>query len=243
MKRLPLLVSFLAVVLLSVSLAYWAMQLFKAPQRPLAAPPQPAAAEPSLEAAASLFGGQPVTVAVSNYQLRGVVAPVDGKGGVAILAQEGKPTQSLKIGGEVAPGVKVKEVQAGFVLLDEGGVAKRVDLMVEAAKPSGSEGSGIMRTPIPLPSQGPVMPPQVTPPLGMAVPLQTASMAPGMTAGVPPALTPQDIQLQQLQQQQQQLLIQQQMLQQQLQQMPAGAPALPPSRSGATMVSPPQQQR
>lgn len=236
MKRLPLLMSFLAVVLLSVSLAYWAMQLFKAPQRPLAAPPQAAAAEPSLEAAASLFGGQPVTVAVSNYQLRGVVAPVNGKGGVAILAQEGKPTQSLKIGGEVAPGVKVKQVQAGFVLLDEGGVAKRVDLMVEAAKPSGSEGSGIMRTPIPLPAQAP--PPQVSPP-GMAVPVQTASMIPGVAA----APTPQDIQLQQLQQQQQQLLIQQQLLQQQLQQMPAGAPALPPSRSGATVVSPPQQQQ
>ena len=41
MKRLPQLTSLLAVVALSVSLAYWAMQLFKAPQRPINPPAVP----------------------------------------------------------------------------------------------------------------------------------------------------------------------------------------------------------
>ena len=57
MKRLPLLGSVLAVVLLSASLAYWGLQLFKPPQRAIAAPPPPPPMALNLDAAKGLFGG------------------------------------------------------------------------------------------------------------------------------------------------------------------------------------------
>ena len=80
MKRLPQFVTLLALVALSVSLAYWAMQLFKAPQRPINPPPVPVVQDASVEAGAALFGGQVSVATASNYQLRGVVAPANGRG-------------------------------------------------------------------------------------------------------------------------------------------------------------------
>lgn len=228
MKRLPILLSFIAIAALSASLAFWAIQLFKPPQRALEEPPVQAAAEPNMDAAGSLFGGQATVVAVSNYQLRGVVAAVAGKltGGAAILSFDGKPAQALAVGAEVVPGVRVQEVQPTFVLLSEGGVTKRIELSQDAVK---ATDSGVQRTPIPLPAQA-------LPPTPMAA-------APTPVTPVPTALSPQDVQLQQLQQQQQQLLMQQQQLQQQLQQQQQ-APPLPASRMGGmpTTMSPPQRQ-
>lgn len=78
MKRLPQVTSLLAVVALSVSLAYWAMQLFKAPQRPINPPAVPVVQDASVEAGASLFGGQVSVATASNYQLKGVVAAGNG---------------------------------------------------------------------------------------------------------------------------------------------------------------------
>ena len=57
MKRLPLFVTVLAVVLLSASLAYWGLQLFKPQQRAIAAPPPPPPMGVNLDAAKGLFGG------------------------------------------------------------------------------------------------------------------------------------------------------------------------------------------
>jgi general secretion pathway protein C len=58
-KRLPLLLSLLGVILLAASLAYWILQLYQPPQRPIAAVPHGSMPEPSIDAAATLFGGQP----------------------------------------------------------------------------------------------------------------------------------------------------------------------------------------
>ena len=102
-KRLPLLFSLLAVIALSASIAYWVMALYKPQQRPLAAivdAPQP---EPAPDAAATLFGGQAVSVVASNYQLTGVVAA--GREGVAILVADGQPPRALQVGKEIASGV------------------------------------------------------------------------------------------------------------------------------------------
>ena len=128
MKRLPQFTSLLAVVALSVSLAYWAMQLFKAPQRPINPPPVPVVQDASVEAGAALFGGQVSVATASNYQLRGVVAPANGRGAVAILATDGQPAKAYPVGVEVAGGVKVQEVQERHVVLLEGGIPKRIDL-------------------------------------------------------------------------------------------------------------------
>ena len=94
MKRLPLLVSFIAVVALSASLAYWALQWFAPPQRPIAAVPVSAAPPASVEAAAGLFGGQQVSITVSNYQLKGVVAAANGRRSAAIIEVDGKPARA-----------------------------------------------------------------------------------------------------------------------------------------------------
>jgi general secretion pathway protein C len=129
MKRLPLLVSFVLFIVLCASIAYWAMQLFKPPVRPVAAPPRAAKQEVRPEAAAALLGGGRSKVAVaSNYQLRGVVMSGNSRESVAILSADGKPAQAVRMAMEVMPGVTIKEVHRDYVLLSEGGVTKRVEL-------------------------------------------------------------------------------------------------------------------
>ncbi|MBA5685695.1 type II secretion system protein N [Rugamonas apoptosis] len=132
MKRLPFILTVAAVAALSASLAYWGLQLFKPQQRPIAAAPMAPAPEPSLDAAKGLFGGQIAVAVASNYQLKGVVAAGDGRDSAAILAVDNKPAVALAVGREVVPGVTVKEVHPKYVLLSEGGVAKRIDLASDA---------------------------------------------------------------------------------------------------------------
>ena len=136
MKRLPLFVTVLAVVLLSASLAYWGLQLFKPQQRAIAAPPVQPAMALNIDAAKGLFGGQIAVAAVSNYQLKGVVA-ARGNDSAAILSVDNKPAESVAVGKEIAPGVVVKEVHPKFVVLSEGGVIKRIDLPSDAGVSSG----------------------------------------------------------------------------------------------------------
>jgi general secretion pathway protein C len=154
MKRMPLVVTVLAVALLSASLAYWVLQLNQPPQRAIAAPPPPAVAALNLDAAKGLFGGQITVAAASNYQLKGVVA-AGGSGSAAILAVDSQPAQAYGLGREVAPGVVVKEVHPKFVLLSEGGAIKRVDLPSDV---------GVSSTAPAQPSIRPVTPPAPTMP-------------------------------------------------------------------------------
>lgn len=128
-KRLPPLAIFLAFILLCMSLAYWAMQLFKPPVRNVAAPMSVERADAPLVAAAGLFGGGTSgMVAASNFQLKGVVVAANARESVAIIAADGKPAQAVWINGELQPGVTVKEVHRQYVLLSEGGVIRRVEL-------------------------------------------------------------------------------------------------------------------
>jgi general secretion pathway protein C len=178
MKRMSIVYSLLAVIALSASLAYWGLQLFKPQPRPQVAAAQAAMPEPAIDAAASLFGGQTVAV-VSSYQLKGVVAAVPARDGVAIIAADGKPPQAYKVGQEVSPGVTVKEVTARFVTLSEGGAAKRIDLPAEAkGNTSLSQGSGGNPPP-----QAP--PPQQAQP-SIPVPPPPPTMNPSPTIVQPP---------------------------------------------------------
>lgn len=182
MKRLPLLSSLIAVVALSASLAYWALQLFKPVQRPISAAPLQAMPEAPPDAAAGLFGGQAVSsVAASNYQLRGVIASGNGRGSVAILSVDGKPATALPVGAEVAQGVTVRQVQPRFVLLAEGGVVKRIDLLVEGVKPGDAAAVAAtvpaLQMQMPAPAQ-----PQPAP--------QPAAPPPVRMGGAQPALVP-----------------------------------------------------
>jgi general secretion pathway protein C len=203
MKRLPLVLSFLALVVVSGSCAYWGMLLFKPPQRALAAVQMQAPPEPSVTAARGLFGGDVVVAAASNYQLRGVVAAGNGRGSVAIIAADGKPAKAYPVGAEVVSGVKVQEVQARFAVLSEGGVPKRIELMPDTregggtAAPMGSPQPPMQpgqSSPQPQPQPQPQMPapqPVQQQPAPPAVPVITPSMQPGMPRPNPVTVSPQ----------------------------------------------------
>lgn len=174
-KRLPLIASFLLFIALCASIAYWALQLFKPPLRPVAAPPRVAKADVSPDAAAVLFGGRPGKAAVaSNYQLKGVIMSGTARDSVAILSADGKPAQAVSVGMEVAPGVSIKEVYDDYVLLSEGGVIKRVDL------PESSKAQVNIASAAPVATQRPVMP--GTPPAGIQLPPPPPTQT-GQTSG------------------------------------------------------------
>lgn len=184
MKRLPLIVTVLAVVLLSASLAYWGLQLFKPQQRAIAAPPPPPPMGVNLDAAKGLFGGQVMVAAVSNYQLKGVVA-ARGADSAAIISVDNKPADAIALGKEVVPGVTVKEVHARHVILSEGGVNKRLDLPSDAGVTSGP---ATMPVQPPMPSVQPAPPPTVmpAPPQPVASPQQQQQPAPIAPSGIAP---------------------------------------------------------
>ena len=199
MRRLPQIVSFLLFIALCASVAYWAMQLFKPPVRPVAAPPRAAQAEVRPDAAASLFGNRKGTTAVaSNYQLRGVIFSGSPRNSVAIISADGKPAQAIGVDQEIASGVTIKEVHRDYVLLSENGTTKRVDLP-ESAK--GLEGIAAASA-APPPRMVTPPPPPPVPAANQPVPTraqaaaaaQAAQPAPGLppVQPVPQAVTPQN---------------------------------------------------
>jgi general secretion pathway protein C len=203
MKRLPIVLSLLALIVLAASIAYWVLQLYKPPQRPLAAPPLAALPEPSIDAAATLFGGQAAAVA-TNYTLTGVVA--DGGDSVAIIVAEGSPPMALKVGKELVPGVKLAEVHQRYVMLSDAGVMKRIDLPADthsaslggpapaggSAPPGGEPPVSAGPVQVPEPVQDTQPPPQPQPqpqpqPVPGAAPAVPLNAAPG---GAPQAVPP-----------------------------------------------------
>ncbi|MBQ5942027.1 MULTISPECIES: hypothetical protein [unclassified Massilia] len=176
-KRLPLLLSLLALILLAASIAYWVLQLYKPEQRPLAAAPVTAQAEPGPDAAATLFGGQPSVAAISNFQLTGVVSA--GPNSAVIIVADGAPPVAVRIGREIAPGVVVQEVHAKYVMLSEGGVMKRVELATDT-RPAGG-GSAPPPPPVQMPvaaAPAPGIEPQTAPGVVSAPPAMQAAPTP-----------------------------------------------------------------
>jgi general secretion pathway protein C len=173
MKRWPLLVSFVLFIALCVSATYWGMQLYKPPARAVAAPPPAVQSPPDPRAAVVLFGGRQGPVAVAtNYQLRGVVSSGTSGESIAILAADGKPAEAIRANREIQPGVIVKEVHPRYVLLQENGVMKRVELPEDAKGVSVEAGNrppvtravppmpGMQQQQPMQPQQQPMQPPQ-----------------------------------------------------------------------------------
>jgi general secretion pathway protein C len=180
MKRLPLVATFLLFIALCASAAYWGMQLFKPPLRPVAAPPRAAQADINPDAAAVLFGARAGKAAVaSNYQLKGVIFSGNPRDSVAIIGADGKPAQAIRAELDIAPGVTLKEVHREYVLLSEGGATKRVELPEEV---KGQISAAIT----PARAAPPPAPGQVIPPRGarQAAPAQ-APQAPVISTGPP----------------------------------------------------------
>jgi general secretion pathway protein C len=178
MKRLPLLFTLLALIFLAVSATYWGMQLYKPQQRPIAAAPVASLPEPSPDAAATLFGGQPVANVATNYQLTGIVAA--GRDSVAIVVADGQPPKALKVGRELAPGVSISEVHPRYIMLSEGGVVKRIDLAADT-KPAIAL-SGAAASPMAVPPQ--MGRPAIAP--AGAMPTVEPQTAPGAVQSPPP---------------------------------------------------------
>lgn len=238
-KRLPLLLSLLGMILLAASLAYWILQLYQPPQRPLAAVAVATMPDPSIEAAATLFGGQPTVATATNYQLTGIVSA--GRDSVAIIVTDGGLAKALRVGRELAPGVTLAQVYPRYVMLSDSGVMKRVDLATDAkaAAPMGGAAQGGLSSP---PSGAAGNGPQGMAPGAVMTP--TAPMTPAGTPApeqnaVPePPMAPGAVaQQQQAQQQQQQAQQQQQQAQQQQQQQQQSEPppANPNSAPGQQM--------
>lgn len=149
MGRAPLIASFILFLALMASLTYWAMQLLAPPPRPVAAPPQSSSRPvPPVAAAANVFGGRGSGKTMMNVQLRGVVLAGRAKDSVAILAAEGGAPQSLRLEGEVLPGVKVQEIHPRYVVLSDHGVLREVSLPEFAA--AGAVGSGAVTNAMPI---------------------------------------------------------------------------------------------
>ena len=194
-KRLPLLLSLLGVILLAASIAYWVLQLYQPPQRPIAAVPVAQMPDPAIDAAATLFGGQVAAASATNYQLTGVVAA--GGNSAAIIVAEGSPPKALVVGKELSPGVTLAEVHPRYVMLSDNGVMKRIDLAADT-KGAAPMGGGSDNPPPPVSNVNngatPIMAPPANAPTGNVV--AEPPMAPGAVQQQLPA-TPTDAGVQQ----------------------------------------------
>ena len=128
-KRLPGLASLVLFMLLCACMAYWAMQLLRPPLRAVVMPPHnEESTEVDISHAIGLFGAQGLAKVASNYQLTGVVVAQQAEKSVAILSIDGKPAQAVMQGGELQPGIRIKEVHATYVVLSKSGIVERVML-------------------------------------------------------------------------------------------------------------------
>lgn len=132
----------LGAVVLGVLLAKWSWVLFAPhPEAVFAVPEQGSGVE-----SGRLFGvvvsavPQVEVVALPNVQLVGVFAAGAGKPGFAVLRLDGKQVGAA-VGENVAPGNKLLEVHADYVLLEHAGAQQRVNLEGKAA---GAAGAGIV---------------------------------------------------------------------------------------------------
>jgi general secretion pathway protein C len=183
-KRLPLMLSLAGLILLAVSLAYWILQLYQPPQRPLAAVPHTAPPDPAIDAAAGLFGGQVAVARATNYQLTGIVYA--GRDSVAIIVADGSPPKALRVGKELSSGITLAEVYPRYVMLSDGGVMKRIDLPADTG--AGVSAGGIGGRAAPGGNQGGnngAMAPQ-----GPQTPAGDAG--PSLGAAIPPGAAPAD---------------------------------------------------
>ena len=215
MKNSRLVASILLTILLCISLAFWALQLIRPEERPLAAPPQ-AKQDINLDAASGLFGGRSKgTAASSNYQLRGVVYSSNSIESVAIIAANGKPAQAVAVGAEFLPGVTLEEVHPKYALISENGATQRLELPEKAppststASPAGSPTQPSQNPPTPAQQQATPPPPKMMPPAAQIpatpgvtvqqpaqnVPAQSVPAQNGSAgAGVQPAQPAQNVQ-------------------------------------------------
>ena len=116
-----------SIALLALVLAYWTWAWLA----PYPEPRTPSTAQPGMhtsgKAALALFGSvqanhagiAPTGIAA---KLLGVVAASGGQAGFALLKIDTKPAIAVREGAEIAPGVRLAEIQADHVVLERNGV-------------------------------------------------------------------------------------------------------------------------
>jgi general secretion pathway protein C len=117
--------TFAALVLLAIVLAYWTWA-WLAPRTEPRLQPAPAAAAPA-QGAEGLFGrahsdrsaGAPAGIAI---RLLGVASATGSQSGYAVLRLNGSQTVVIREGGEVEPGIRLTQVRSDHVLLERAGV-------------------------------------------------------------------------------------------------------------------------
>lgn len=123
--------TFVAVTLLGVILAYWAWAWFA----PRAEPQIEASAvqSGSVASAAGIFGIVPrnqesATPTGIAIKLLGVVAASGGRRGYAVVQLEAKQILAVHEGEDIAPGIRLAEVHEGHVILERNGLRESLAL-------------------------------------------------------------------------------------------------------------------
>ncbi len=128
MKRLPLYISFLLFVALSVSITFWLLVWMAPAPRPLRAPEQTQPALPSLSSASHLFGSAVQAVSTMPVQLKGIIRAGKARDSVAIISVEGRPARALRENDELMEGLLLKKINLTSVLLSDHGVEREIPL-------------------------------------------------------------------------------------------------------------------
>lgn len=135
-KRWPEMLTFFLVVVLAMQLAYWTW-IFVTPKAPL--PPAATATNDTRAALATvvdahLFGqagndaGPPAVASAANMRLTGVFAAIGTLPAFAIISVDGQPSQPVKNGGSIGPGIVLEAVFPDHVLIRRNGIRERLDL-------------------------------------------------------------------------------------------------------------------
>ena len=117
-------------MLLCAILAYWTWAWLA----PRPAPRARAAdeAQPRVDTAYGLFGGARRTSAAAPAALAmrvlGVVAASGGKSGYAVVQLDGNKILAAREGTDIAPGIRLAQVQAGQIILERNGVRETLAL-------------------------------------------------------------------------------------------------------------------
>jgi len=124
-ELLPHLTRWVALLLLAGLIGLWTMRLFAPTPLPVPVAPLPNSTEPGSAAWRGRFTG--AGAGSGPVLLRGViVAPPQDS--VAVLSINGGPARAHKIGSEIAPGIRLTEVNAQSVTLERNGVRETLTL-------------------------------------------------------------------------------------------------------------------
>lgn len=134
-------------MLLSVVLVSWWLTVLTAP-RPLAKLPSAPTAQPenTLKMVGKLFGvGETRSISLDGLQLAGVFAGSSGGGFATFRTRSG--AISVFTGGEIEPGVRLKQIEGDRVIILSAGVQRELRLSEAGGQPASTGQAGAIPQP------------------------------------------------------------------------------------------------